>query len=243
MLIDEVLPDYDATVIEHIVIDAPCEVVHQAVREMDFLQVRSPAVDTLMALRALPERIVGLLGRRPQRPPPPSMRLADMFDRDAAQDGTASDGGLEGWLALGEVPGQELVFGAIGKVWQPDIDWRTVTAEEFPDFTEPDYAKLAAGFSVRPYGANRSLLSYEARTSGTDAAAGRKFLRYWWLVRRFVQVVMHAALLTAKDLAEQDQRDAENAVAGDDTRSTISVREGDFQDSEDGHQRADDEGE
>lgn len=205
MLIDKILPHFDTTTVGHTVIDAPCDVVFETVREMDFLQIHSPAVDTLMFVRDLPGQIARRLGRRPPSAPPPSMRLADMLDDSSDPDE------LEAWFGLGEVPGQELVFGAIGKVWQPDIDWKPVTADEFGEFAEPDYAKIAAEFSVRSYGDDRSLLSYEARTAVTDAAARRKFLRYWWLVRPFVRLVMQAALATAKDEAER--RRPERATA------------------------------
>lgn len=196
MLIDELLPAFDATIIEHVVIDAPPEAVYEAAREMDFLQVHSPMLDAIMLARGLPARIGHMLRDGPAPPPPPAMRLADMFD------GSADVEVLPGWVALGEVPGKELVFGAVGKVWQPDIDWKTVAADAFQDFAEPDYAKIAVGFSIRGYGSDRTLLSYEARTAGTDAGARRKFLRYWWLVRRFVGVVMRAAATTVKGLAE-----------------------------------------
>jgi len=118
--------------------------------------------------------------------------------------GKADPDVLEGWLALGEVPARQLVFGAVGKVWPPDIDWKAVPSDALRDFAEPDLAKLAGGFSVRHYGSDRTLLSYEARTKGTDDAR-RKFLRYWWLVQRFVGYVMRAALVTVKDLAEEEQ--------------------------------------
>lgn len=198
MMIDEILPVFDATIIEHLVIEAPPDAVFRAAREMDFLQVHSPLVDALMAARDLPARLGRTLRGRPAPPPPPGMRLADMFDGSADQEG------LEGWVALGEVPGRELVFGAVGKIWQPNIEWKPVAPDAFRDFAEPDYAKICAGFSIRSYGAHRSLVSYEARTAGTDATAGRKFLRYWWLVQRFVQVVLRAALTTIKGLAEDD---------------------------------------
>lgn len=201
MLIDEVLPEFDATIAEHIVVDAPCDGVYEAAREMDFLQVHSPTVDALMFVRGLPERVGRRLRRRPPPPPPPSMRLADMFD------GSADEDVLPGWVALGESPGRELVFGAIGRIWQPDIDWRSVPAEDFREFNEPGYAKIAAGFSVRSYGADRTLLSYEARTVATDAAARTKFLRYWSLVGRFVRIVMRAGVVTVKDLAERGSRE------------------------------------
>ncbi len=75
--------------------------------------------------------------------------------------------------------------------------------DEFRGFSEPDYAKLAVSFSVRHYGTERTLLSYEARTAGTDPASRRKFLRYWWVVRNFVHFVMRAAVTTVKGLAEE----------------------------------------
>jgi len=197
MLIDELLPEFDATIIEHIVIDASPQVVYEAIREMDFMQIHSPLVDAAMAARDLPAKIGRKLGRRPAPGPPPAMRLADLFDDSAGANG------LEGFLALGEVPGRELVFGAIGKVWRPDIEWKPVVTDVFRDFAEPDYAKIAVGFSVRAYGTDRTLLSYEARTVGTDDAARRKFLRYWRMVRRFVHFVMRAAVVTVKHLAEE----------------------------------------
>lgn len=196
MLIDQVMPTFDATIIEHIVIDAPPEVVHEAARNMDFLQIHSPLFDAIMFVRGLPARIAARLGSRAPEPETPGMRLADLLDDQSQPES------LQGWVGLGERPGRELVFGAIGKVWQPDIDWRPVVADAFGGFVEPGYAKIAAGFSVRDYGKGRSLLSYEARTVGTDEAARRSFLRYWWMVRRFVSVVMRAALVTVKDVAE-----------------------------------------
>ena len=199
MLIDEVMPKFDATIVEHLVIDAPPEAVYRAARDMDFLQVRSPMLDAAMFVRGLPDKIVRTVRNEPPPPAPPRMRLSDMFEGEADPDV------LEGWLALGEVPGRELVFGAVGKVWQPDIDWKAVPSDEFRDFAEPDFAKLAVGFSARHYGEGRTLLSYEARTQGTDAEARRKFLRYWWLVRRFVRIVMRAAIVTVKELAEDAQ--------------------------------------
>lgn len=195
MLLDEILPEFDATIIEHVVIDASTSAVYETAREMDFMQIRSPLLDAIMSLRDAPMRLSRALGRRPTPRPQPTMRLADLLD---PVDGNSP----EGWVGLGDEPGRELVFGAIGKVWKPDIEWKSVSAAAFRDFAEPDYAKLAVGFSIRGYGTNRTLLSYESRTAGTDDAARRKFLRYWWLIRPFVRFVMRAAVRTVKQLAE-----------------------------------------
>jgi hypothetical protein len=200
MLIDEHLPHFVETVVEHLVIDAPVETVYQTVRDMDFLSIHSPLMDAAMFVRAVPERINRAIRREPPPPPPPVMRLADFFDGDVDREI------LQGWVPLGEAAPHEIVFGAVGKVWQPDIEWKQIPPEEFTTFDEPGFAKIAAGFSLRDYGEHRTLLSYEARTDGTDEDSRTKFRRYWWLVQRFVGVVMRAAVKTAKDLAEDSHR-------------------------------------
>lgn len=199
MLIDGFLPRFDETIVEHVVIDAPPEAVYQTVREMDFLSIHSPLMDAAMFVRMLPDQI----GRRVRKePPPPSlraMRLADLFE------GSVEPDVFEGWAPLGEEPSRELVFGGVGKVWQLQIEWKRVPPDEFAAFTEPGFVKIAVGFSMRSYGEGRTLLTYEARSTGTDEESRRRFGRYWWLVGPFVGVVLRAALKTAKDLAEPIQ--------------------------------------
>lgn len=53
----------------------------------------------------------------------------------AAQD----PGVLPGWLLLGEVPGREVAFGAVGTFWKPDIEWHDVTTDRFAAFEEPGW--------------------------------------------------------------------------------------------------------
>ena len=216
MLVDQLLPDFDATIIEHIVVDAPPDVVFRTAREIDFMEIRSPMTDAAMHLRNVPARLGRAIGRSDAPPPPPAMRLADMFD-----EGVEPVPGLEEWVGLGEVDGSEIIFGAIGKVWKPNIEWASISPEEFRDFHEPDYAKIAAVFSVRPYGSDRTLLSYETRTAGTDPEAGAKFLRYWGLVSRFVRYVLRAAITTIKDLAEEGSMHAEEIDIRDDTAPAV----------------------
>jgi hypothetical protein len=118
------------------------------------------------------------------------------------------EGVLPGWLGLGEDAPREIAFGAIGKFWQLDISWLEpvpATPEEFTAFDDPGWGKIAANFSVRPYGGGRSLLSYEARTAVTDAESRTKFARYWKVVSPFVGVIMRATLLTVKADAEGER--------------------------------------
>jgi hypothetical protein len=113
--------------------------------------------------------------------------------------------GLEGWLSLGENVEREIAFGAVGRFWQPDIEWYDVSRmspQQFAAFEEPGWGRIAANFSLRPYGTTRTLISYEARTATGDPDAARRFARYWALVRPFVRHIMRAALTAVRRSAE-----------------------------------------
>lgn len=186
MLIDRYLPSFDVTRIEHTVVNADIATTWRALRELDLTTVHTPLLDAAMAVRTLPGRVAAWTGRRRSvPPPPPELRLS------------GDSPGLEGWLFLGEVPEQEIVLGAVGRFWQSDIAWFDVsemTPDEFRVFAEPGWGRIAAGFSLRPYGETRTLASYEARTATADPESARRFRRYWTLVHPFVGHIMRAAL-------------------------------------------------
>lgn len=196
LLIDQYLPEFDETRIEHLVIDAPTDTVYETMRELDFLMVHSPITDLALFVRTLPEKLGRLRNRNEPPPPPlPAMRLAAMFDRE----GFEHEEVLEGWIGLAEERGREIVFGAIGKPWLADIEWKTVRPEDFAGFEEPGWAKIAASISVRDYGATRTILTYEARTAMTDDESRTRFHRYWIVVSPFVGTIMRALLRTVAD--------------------------------------------
>ena len=58
--------------------------------------------------------------------------------------------GLPGWKLLGDRD-DEVAFGAVGRFWQPRIQWRDVPLEEFAGFAEPGWGKIARDFTVLPY--------------------------------------------------------------------------------------------
>ncbi len=182
-IIEIAMPRYDAVIAEHIVVDADPATTHRAVQDLDLLTVRSAVVDAAMWLRGLPARVAGRAA-----PSPPRLVIGDGV-------------GLPGWLTLGENPGHEVAFGAVGRFWTPVIEWRDVSAAEYASFDEPGWGKIAANFSLRPYGA-ATLVSYECRTVTADPASRRRFLRYWWLIRPVVGHIMRATLRTVKADAE-----------------------------------------
>jgi hypothetical protein len=182
MIVETVMPRYDTEINEHIVVAADPAATYRAARNLDLLTVRTPLLVASMWLRALPGRLSGRAG-------PSVSRLV------------IANGGLPGWLVLGEDADREIAFGAVGKFWRPTIEWREVELADFAGFDEPGWGRIAANFSVRPYGRG-SLLSYECRTVTTDPVSRRRFLRYWWLIRPFVAHIMRATVRTIKSDAE-----------------------------------------
>ena len=112
-------------------------------------------------------------------------------------------GALPGWLILGQVPGRELAFGAIGRFWTADIEWRPVEPADFAAFDEPGWGKIACHLLVRPDGPGRSVLTYECRTATTDPDSRHSMGRYWWAIRPFVGYVLRASLRTIARDAER----------------------------------------
>jgi hypothetical protein len=193
MLIERLLPDYDAIRAEHRVVPGDVEAAYAAVRRADFIRAwrDSPTVRAVFGARALAERAVSATrGRAYTEPPAPaSLRLADLTTRGE-------------WVLLGEDPPREIAFGVIGRFWSGETLWETIDADEFAAFARPGYARIACNFSVRPYGAEHALVSYECRTHATDDAARRAFLRYWRALSPFIGAVLRVQLgVVAKEIA------------------------------------------
>ncbi len=180
-LLDSHLPTYDVVLTEHLVVDADTSLVFEAAKNFDFLTTRSLLVTALMTARSLPSRLLGRAVVAPQ-----TLMLA----RDP--------GALPGWLLLGEVPGREIAFGAVGTFWKPDIEWHDLPVEQFAEFAEPGWGKIACHLLVRPDGPGRSILSYECRTATTDPLSQLQMARYWWLIRPVVGYVLRAVLRTIR---------------------------------------------
>jgi hypothetical protein len=197
MLLDGLLPLFDATRVEHRVIAGEVAAVYEATRRADFMRAwrESAVVRVLFALRGAGERVAALARRRAPVPPPEieSMRLADM---PAHRD----------WVLLGEAPPREIAFGAIGRFWAGETAWEQIDATDFSAFVRPGVGKMGCNFSLRPYGSERTLVSYEARTHGTDETSRRGFLRYWRPLSPFIGVVMRSQLGVVADQAAAARR-------------------------------------
>jgi hypothetical protein len=195
LLLDRYLPTFDTTLHAHRVVDADLATTWRALVDLDLMEVHTPLMDAAMLVRGVPERLRARSADHPPPAPPATLRL------------TADDGpGLPGWLSLGQRDGAEVAFGAVGRFWQPEITWYDVTEltpDGFAAFTVPGWGRIAAGFSLRPYG-TRTLASYEARTATPDPGSARRFARYWSLVRPVVGHIMRASLATLARDAEHE---------------------------------------
>jgi hypothetical protein len=196
MLLDELMPHFDATRIEHRVVEGAGEAVYEAIRRADFMRTwrEKRAARALMGMRVEIERLAARARGTDfhEAEEPESMRLADLPSQGE-------------WVLLGQDPPHEIVFGVVGRFWAGETTWRESEAQELPGFAEPGWAKILCNFSLRPYGERRTLVSYEARTKATDPESRTAFLRYWRLVSPMAGVVLRAQL---SEVAEEAARAA-----------------------------------
>ena len=107
-----------------------------------------------------------------------------------------------GWSVLATIPDREVVVGAVTKPWEANVVFRSVPADEFAAFNEPDYVKIAWTLRADPVGPGHSIARTETRVMTTDAASRRKFRRYWSLVSPGILLIRRFMLKRVKALAE-----------------------------------------
>jgi hypothetical protein len=181
MLIDRFIPVPHFSEVRELEIAAVPSEVLAAVRGAE---LRDPVIDTLFAVRDLPNRLAG------RSVAPGDVAFAHIPDAGP------------GWVKLGEEEGRELVLGAVGRFWRRDYGARDVAPVDFRDFHEPGYLKLAVSSRVTPRGYDQSVLRYEARVEATDEYARSRFRRYWRLIRPGNDLIVRRALQRIKAEAE-----------------------------------------
>jgi hypothetical protein len=89
----------------------------------------------------------------------------------------------KGQVFLDRAP-DEIVVGTVGKLHQiRDQEFAEVpTTADFATFAQPNHERLAMSIRAIP-GDHATLLALEHRTQPTDAAARRRFARYWLAIR------------------------------------------------------------
>ena len=192
-LLDRFMPVYDVAERHHITVGAPAHLTLAAAREMELGQ--QPVVRAIFKAREW------ILGSAPDRQVRPHGLLAEMQ--------------ALGWVVLDEIPDREVVVGAVTKPWEANVTFRSIPAEEFATFQEPDFVKIAWTLRADPIDVNRSVFRTETRAVATDAAARTKFRRYWSLLSPGIILIRWASLGPLKADAERRAlRNAPIAVAG-----------------------------
>jgi hypothetical protein len=189
-LLDEFMPAYEVVERHQVRVAAPAQTTLEAASEQDLL--RSPVVRAVIKTREL------VLGGEPD-------------DRLGAKGLLATVRSL-GWGVLREIPGREIVVGAVTKPWEADVVFRAVPPEDFAAFDEPDYVKIAWTLRADAIGPNESIFRTETRAIATDAGARAKFRRYWAFVSPGVALIRRMSLNPLKADAERRARAPRVAV-------------------------------
>jgi hypothetical protein len=104
---------------------------------------------------------------------------------------------------LAEVPGPEIVVGAVTKPWQANPVFRSIAPAQFAGFNEPDCVKVAWTLRADPVSPTTSIFRTETRVVATDPIARAKFRRYWSWLSPGIRLIREAMLPPVKIEAER----------------------------------------
>jgi hypothetical protein len=185
-LLDRFMPTYEVVERHQIRVAAPAEMTLAAAETMD-LQ-RSPLIRAIFKAR--------------------EWTMGSRAASEHAAGGLIAEVRALGWGTLAEVPGREIVMGAVTQPWQADVVFRAVPPDQFAAFDEPGYVKIVWTLRADPVGAAASVFRTETRVATTDAAARARFRRYWSFVSPGVLLIRWASLAPLKAEAERRARTA-----------------------------------
>ena len=167
-VLDRFIPIYEVVERHHIRVSSPADVTLAVARDQDLMN--SPVARAIFKAREI------ALGATPD-------------DRRRPRGLLALTQSL-GWGVLAEVPGREIVVGAVTRPWEANVTFRALPPNDFAAFCEPDYVKIVWTLRADPIGPGESIFRTETRVGTTDAAARAKFRRYWavfspgiWMIR------------------------------------------------------------
>ena len=196
-LLDLYIPQYEVAERHHLEVAAPAQTTFAAACRTDLSQ--SAIVRGLFKLREL------ALGCSRAKTTEAMQNRELPEDRSQAKELLTQVKAI-GWGVLAEIPGHEIVFGAVTQPWVPNPVFRTVPPEEFANFREPGYVKIAWTLRADPINPQNSIARTETRVTTTDTLARTKFRRYWTLVSPGVILIRKALLFAVKAEAEHQAR-------------------------------------
>lgn len=189
-LTDRFMPRYEVEERHQIRVLAPAEVAFDAAKVLNLNQSA-----TIRAIFKARELIL--------QAPPGSMSLPAALLAQAK---------ALGWGVLAEIPGREIVMGAVTQPWKPEVRFRSVAPAEFARFCEPGYVKIIWTLGAKPLGLSTSLAHTETRVVSTDSTARKRFRRYWSFFSPGIVLIRRIGLLLVKKDAERRYSEARRAA-------------------------------
>jgi len=190
-LLDRFIPEYEAVERHQVRVAAPAEVTLSIASEMDLGQ--SAIIRGIFKGREL------ILGSEPG---------------EARSQGLLVQTKALGWGVLAEIPGREIVMGAVTQPWMANVVFQAVPGPEFAAFDAPGYVKIVWTLRADPIGTTESLFRTETRVATTDPTARKRFRRYWSFVSPGIWLIRWASLgLVRKEAARRARHDTRGEPA------------------------------
>lgn len=180
-LLDVFMPKYDVAERHHQGVAAPAAVTFGALMDMD--------LDQSLLVRAIFRGRQLLLG-------------ADADTRATGRSLIDVTKEL-GWVVLADMPGHEIVMGAVTRPWEPNVVFRGIPPEQFAAFNEPQYVKIVWTLRADALSPYSSIARSETRAVATDAEARRKFRWYWARFSAGIALIREVSMRLVKKEAER----------------------------------------
>jgi hypothetical protein len=184
LLLDRFMPVYEVVERHRVAVGAPAEITLSAACDMDLLESR--LVRAIFWGREL------ILGGKPEENALPRSLLASVK--------------AMGWGVLADVPGREIVLGAITQPWAADVVFHASRPDEFVKFQKPGYVKIAWTLRADPTDSGGSDFRTETRAVAIGSVARAKFRLYWSFVSPGVKLIRRLSLGIVKKEAERRAR-------------------------------------
>ena len=114
-----------------------------------------------------------------------------------------------GWGVLGEVPGRQIVLGAVTQPWQSNVVFRALPPNSYASWDSAGFVKIVVTLAADSLGPNESVFRTETRAVATDAASRAKFRRYWSVFSPGILLIRTQALSLVRREAERRERSGE----------------------------------
>lgn len=179
-VLDRLMPRYEVVERHHARIKAPARIVLDEARMIDI--TGAPLARAVFRAREL------IMGADAARTP---------------SKGLIEDMKAIGWGQLAELPGREIVMGAVTQPWEANPVFQPIPAQDFAAFAEPDYVQIAWTLRADPIGLDESVFRTETRVRATDPGARTRFRWYWSLLSPGIILIRWAMLRPLKAAAER----------------------------------------